>query len=294
MPEDEILVSVVIPSHNLGRYLPESLNSVLASDVSCYEIIVVDDGSTDAETESFLDSYRHEKVRIVRQANAGVAAARNRAISLARGKYILPLDSDDRIAPEYIGKALALMDQYDIVTCRAEFFGREEGLWELPEYDFHRFLNENCIFVTSMFRKSDWEKSGGFKSCMKHGNEDWEFFITLIEGGATRVFRIPEVLFYYRRHQNSRTDGLNYSRIAESCREILRLHSQLYVENIADCRVFFQNVYRVEVEAERARRRRRTLAEKLWSVEELPDRRIIRCCFLKISLRRKAKKGIRE
>jgi len=101
------LVSIIIPCYNQGRYLAESIGSVLASDFTELEIIVVDDGSTEPETRRILDMLEYPKTRLIRRANGGLAAARNSGIAEAQGRYILPLDADDRIGPEYLGQAVA-------------------------------------------------------------------------------------------------------------------------------------------------------------------------------------------
>jgi len=131
------LVSIIIPCYNQGRYLAESIGSVLASDFTELEIIVVDDGSTEPETRRILDMLEYPKTRLIRRANGGLAAARNSGIAEAQGRYILPLDADDRIGPEYLGQAVAALEadpQLGVVYCRAERFGARVGPggWPLP------------------------------------------------------------------------------------------------------------------------------------------------------------------
>ena len=103
------LISVIIPCYNQGQYLAESIGSALASDYQELEIIVVDDGSTDPETIALLDQLAYSKTRLIRQENRGLAAARNWGIAEAQGTYILPLDADDRIGPQYISQAVAAL-----------------------------------------------------------------------------------------------------------------------------------------------------------------------------------------
>jgi len=130
-------VSVIIPCFNQGHFLAESIGSVLASDHDDLEIIVVDDGSTDPTTITLLEQLAYPKTRLLRQENRGLAAARNYGITEAHGSYILPLDADDRIGPQYISQAVAALeaDQHlGIIYCRAEKFGAEEGPWQLPRF----------------------------------------------------------------------------------------------------------------------------------------------------------------
>ena len=106
------LVSVIIPAFNAAAHIRQTLNSVLAQTYQAIEVIVVDDGSSDA-TSAIVEEFvkRDARVQLVRQSNAGVGAARNTAIRMARGKYIAPLDADDFWFPEKLEKQVACMEQ---------------------------------------------------------------------------------------------------------------------------------------------------------------------------------------
>ena len=90
-------VSVIIPCYNQGRYLDDAITSVLVQTYQNFEILIVDDGSTEPETIEILQDYQQPKTRIIRTENQGVATARNLGIAQAQGTYILPLDADDKI-----------------------------------------------------------------------------------------------------------------------------------------------------------------------------------------------------
>ena len=119
------VVSVVIPCFNQGSFLDESIGSVLAQTFEDFEIIVVDDGSTDAVSMQAFESFHYPKARLIRSKNQGLPAARNLAISHATGRYILPLDCDDKIAPSYLAKAVALpaSDDPAVVEKRSYYLG---------------------------------------------------------------------------------------------------------------------------------------------------------------------------
>ena len=205
------LVSIIIPCYNHGEYIDEAVSSCLNQTYKNIEIIIVNDGSTDEFTNTLLSSYGREKTKVITTKNQGLPTARNVGIQEANGKYILPLDADDKIAPTYIEKAVKILEQNSnigIVYCLAEFFGTQKGLWELPECITSNILNGNCIFCSALFRKSDWEKVGGYKKEMIYGWEDYEFWLSLIEMGR-KTYRIPEVLFFYRRHDVSMVTQLN-------------------------------------------------------------------------------------
>ena len=101
-------VSVVIPCYNQGQYLDEAVESVISQTYQDFEIIIINDGSNDLETIEILKNYQKPKTRIIHTENQGVIAARNRAIEAAQGKYILPLDADDKIGNTYLEEAVQL------------------------------------------------------------------------------------------------------------------------------------------------------------------------------------------
>ncbi len=193
-------VSVIIPCFNQGAFVDEAIDSVLAQHFDDVEIVVVDDGSTDPATRHKLATYQREKTSVIITANQGLAAARNNGIAAATGRYILPLDADDRIAPSYLQEAVAVLDaepDIGIVYCRARLFGAVEGDWHLPDYSLEEMLRDNVIFCTALFRRADWELVGGYDPGMRYGWEDYEFWLSLIERGR-QVKRLDGRYFFYR------------------------------------------------------------------------------------------------
>lgn len=227
-------VSVVIPCYNHGRYLDEAIDSVLAQTFDDFEIVVVDDGSTDAFTIDLLKGYHREKTRVLRTVNMGLAAARNNGIAAAVGEYILPLDADDRIAPTYVEQAVAVLDrdpQVAIVYCRAQLFGAVESEWLLPDYTLERMLLDNVIFCSAVFRRSDWTAIGGYDPGMVYGWEDYDFWLGIIERGG-QVVRLPEILFCYRVASDSMVRSKEKWQKVEMFSRIFRRHQQLFADNI--------------------------------------------------------------
>src|SRR5437867_457309 len=103
-------VSVVIPCYNLGRFLDEAVDSVLAQTFQDFEIVVVDDGSTDQETQRLLADYRKPGTRVVRSPNRGLPAAKNLGLAETTGPYVCMLDADDRLDPQLLAKSVAALD----------------------------------------------------------------------------------------------------------------------------------------------------------------------------------------
>src|SRR4051794_13197703 len=113
MAPTEPTVSVVVPTYNQPRLLSETLDGVLAQTFADFEVVVVDDGSTD-DTPAVLARYagRDGRVRVVRQPNAGIGAARNRGLDEARGRYVAPLDHDDLWMPGKLAAQVAFMQAH--------------------------------------------------------------------------------------------------------------------------------------------------------------------------------------
>ena len=193
-------VSVIVPVYNSEKYIAEALDSILASDYADIEVVCVDDGSKDASLQ-ILNEYalRDSRVRVYSQQNAGACAARNYAISLAKGEFILPVDSDNKITSTFISRAMAVMlsdTDVKVVAPRAEYFGDKEGEWKLPPFSLNLLARKNIMDTCALFRKSDWERVGGYCNEIKT-REDWAFWISVLKDGG-RVVRLPEVEFYYR------------------------------------------------------------------------------------------------
>lgn len=227
-------VSVVIPCYNMGAYLDEAVVSVLQQTFTDFEIIIVNDGSTDPETVMLLSSYDQPKTRVIHTVNQGVSAARNTGIREARGEYILPLDADDKIGPSYLQKAVAILDsslEVGVVYCERVLFGERGGLDPLPDYDPRALLIDNCISPAALFRKNDWETVGGYSEKMVYGWEDWDFWISVSQLNK-QVVKIPHTLFFYRVRNNSRDHSLRfYQKVIVMTVMILR-HKRLYLSNL--------------------------------------------------------------
>jgi glycosyltransferase involved in cell wall biosynthesis len=225
------LVSVIIPCYNYGKFLPETIESIEKQTYSNWEIVIADDGSTE-DTLKVLAAYQnHPKIRILYLENGGPSRARNKAIDAAKGKYILPLDADDLISSTYLEKAADLLDsksKLGIVYCEADFFGSMTGKWDLPEYKFPNILLDNCIFVSSVFRREDWIRVKGFDETFEEW-EDFDFWLKLISLGR-EVYRIPEILFHYRKGHVSRSVRTNLEFIPVFER-LIKNHRELYSDN---------------------------------------------------------------
>ncbi len=211
-------VSIIIPCYNQGLFLDEAVDSVLKQTFQDFEIIIVDDGSTDEFTRQKLQGYSKPKTTVIITKNKGVSAARNTAIQKSRGKYILPLDADDKIDNIYIEKAVKILDNNEnikVVYCNVELFGSKTGFVNFPVFSMKAFLIKNSIHVSGLFRSKDTKNIIEYDENMKDGLEDWDFWISLLKKGGL-VYKIGEPLLKYRRYDNSRQSILDKNKVRNS------------------------------------------------------------------------------
>ncbi len=230
------IVTVVMPCYNDGCYIQESVAAVKAQTYPEIELIIVDDGSNDSKTLVTLAELQKESgITVLHADHAGVSSARNTGIAAAKGKYILPLDSDDTIDPTYIDKAVKVLETRDdigVVYCQADLFGAQTGRWDLPDYSREAMLLDNIVFVTSLFPKALWQDAGGFNTNMKDGMEDYDFWLSVLETGK-EIYQIPEVLFHYRIKDISRTTQFQKdpSSIKATYHQLMDNHRQFMLDN---------------------------------------------------------------
>lgn len=229
-------VSIIIPSFNCANYLTEALDSVLAQTISEWECIIVDDGSSD-NTRQIVQTYcdKDNRFSYIYQKNQGPSAARNTGIEQTSAPYILPLDADDRLAPSYVEKASTYLEQHPETTLvygLVEFFGNRNGIWALPPYKYDNFIWSNSIVSSAMYRRTDFLETTGYNSNMKHGFEDWDFWLTFLTPESI-VHRIDEVMYYYRMTSMTRSaDASAHS--DELLRTIYNNHPEVYKPYVSD------------------------------------------------------------
>lgn len=208
-------MSVIIPCYNHGVYVQDAIDSVEISSYKEYEIIIVNDGSTDEFTVEKMNELSKCGYHVVNQPNQGLARARNNGIAVALGEYIMPLDADNRIRSMYIEKAVDVLEhQSDIgvVYGKSAYFGEiNSGCFSGEPFDALKLYRENYIDALAVFRRSVWEEVGGYDPNMPMmGIEDWDFWISLYENGVGFHF-IDEILFDYRVVQGSMLSSLTRS-----------------------------------------------------------------------------------
>lgn len=230
MTIEQPIISIIVPCYNGEQFLHETLGCLQQQTISQWECIVVNDGSTDRSAD-IVREYRQKdnRYKLIDKQNEGPSVARNIGIKASRGRYILPLDSDDLIHSAYAETAVVYLESHPktkLVYCEAEYFGKRTGRWQLPDYNHDLLLWSNPVFCSAVFRRSDFDLTSGYNPKMRHGIEDWDFWLSLL-GPDDEVYRIPKVMFYYRQHGLTRSDDSN-ANIDAALAQMMRNHLDLY------------------------------------------------------------------
>lgn len=207
------LVSIVISCYNRKDFIAETLNSCLCQTFRDFEIVIVDDGSTDNSLSIIKPYIMLPNVTVIRQQNGGPGSARNRGILNAKGKYILPLDSDDMLRQDHLQLMVDVMgDREDLIVTSWLRLMNEDGLiqnapWAHVPTSYKDATTRNFCICCSMFSKTSWQKINGYdENRVLIGREDWDFWIRLYQSGC-QVHVIEDYLLLYRIHGDSLSLG---------------------------------------------------------------------------------------
>lgn len=292
-------VSVLMPAYGQAAYISDAIKSVMGQTYDNWELAIVDDGSPD-KVESIVAPYLQDhRIRFYHTANRGVSAARNYAASVTDGDLIISLDADDILAPDYIEKCVARMEEHPeikVVYSQWRFFGESSYTVPLAPCGYRDLLTSNRIYCSAMCRRVDFARIGGFDEKMLTGYEDWEFWIrllnpfteeslrndensesdnkTLIEsfGCASgnycsesdeRLYMIEEPLFFYRIKKVSRSKSADLDGRKEKC------HAYIYAKHQSIYEKMFPDMLSRLVELNNLRRkcdkwRRRNIFSRIW------------------------------
>jgi glycosyltransferase involved in cell wall biosynthesis len=197
-------ITVVIPCFNHGDFLLESVDRALGQQGGPPKVIVVDDGSTDEETRRVLEALP-DGVALIRQRNAGVAAARNAGFEHSESDLLLMVDADDRLTLDALDTLRPPLEaDPDIGYCYGlmRLIGAWSGVLRFPDFDPYILLHRSIAGATlGLVRRACWEDAGGFDPAID-GYEDWDFCLSALERGW-RGLQIPQVSHEYRKHAES-------------------------------------------------------------------------------------------
>lgn len=229
-------VSIIVPCYKQAHFLQESLQSVLDQSFENWECVIVNDGSPD-NTEEVAQKWcaTDARFKYIKKPNGGLSSARNAGIAISRGDFILPLDADDLIHQDYLQKLLPVIENNDaieVVSCYSIFFRNTidnvVNTRKPTGTTIDALLYENIIMATSLYRKESWKRVGGYDESMKDGFEDWDFWISILKGGAE--FKIvSEFLFYYRKAAASMLTNTVANHLESVTKYIYKKHPEVYI-----------------------------------------------------------------
>jgi glycosyltransferase involved in cell wall biosynthesis len=197
-------ITVVIPCFNHGNFVLESVERALGQHGGPPKVIVVDDGSTDEETKRALDTLP-DGVELIRQPNAGVAAARNAGFEHSDSDLLLMVDADDRLTFDAVDTLRPPLEANpDVGYCYGlmKLIGAWSGIPRFPDFDPYILLHRSIAGAAlGLVRRACWEDAGGFDPAID-GYEDWDFCLSALERGW-RGLQISQVTHEYRKHEHS-------------------------------------------------------------------------------------------
>ena len=226
-------VSVIILSHNYGHDLVRAARSVFEQQYAPLEVAILDAGSDDNTWEIAQQIARENRsvpVLLERLPNVGPSIARNRGAAMTRGEFLLFLDADDYLSPEYLARTvpiLAANQRLSLVYVDSQMFGDQTGRWSIGPYDFQRLCRENLFHYCVLLRRAAFDQVGGFDEENFGYYEDWELWIRLGKHGWDAT-QLPEPLFFYQSHKN--TSLMSYSKPLDRIYRayIVHSHPELY------------------------------------------------------------------
>lgn len=203
-------ISIITPVYNNPEFLEEVVVSVQTQVFNDWEHIIIDDGSSNAETALTISKLlaKYPRLASYRIENGGPGAARNFGIEKANGEFIFPLDDDDKIHPNLLHEAAAILDsdsKVGVVTTWIQSFGRQKNLVKPLGGTVENFLISNNACGNSLFRKSVWQSAGKYdENRFIIGYEDWDFWIRCTSLGYS-VHVIEKPYFLYRIKNNDQS-----------------------------------------------------------------------------------------
>jgi glycosyltransferase involved in cell wall biosynthesis len=219
--------SIIIPCHNSARFIRETAESAFAQTLPEVEVVFVDDGSSDDTREIIqcaMADHPGRAARLLCQPDSGLASARNHGIAEARGRYILPLDSDDLIDPRMVEECAAVLDaepDLALVYTDREDFGEVSEIFAAGRWELAYLKYFNQIGYSALYRRAVWESIGGYRENVS-GFDDWDFWVaTALRGFRGRHLPAPHLKHRVRA-------GSLYTRLVD---DYPRFHAQIVLNN---------------------------------------------------------------
>src|SRR2546423_9927935 len=220
------VVSIVVPAYNASATIADTLGSVFEQTRTDFEVILVDDGSTDGDALRAVLAPWRERIQVLSQANAGAGVARNRALAHAQGRYVAFLDSDDVWMPTFLEKQVGLLEarpECDLVWSdgwirgSTDLAGRSffESTGGLEPPSFKTLVQQTCTVLTSavVAKKAIIDAAGGFDGSLRRG-QDFDLWLRLAHRGCVMTAQKAPLIWRYVHGQNLSGDALTQLRRA--------------------------------------------------------------------------------
>jgi len=228
-------LSIIIPCFNHGLYIDEALESIKTISGIKYEVIIVNDGSTDSFTLKKLGEIKLKGITVISQQNSGPAVSRNVGIKFSTGKYILPLDADNKLKAEYVHRGIEILrkGRFDIVYGNPIFFGEKIPSREFKVKPFNGvdLFIYNYIDTCAIFKRDVWENIGGYDPNIPFHQEDWEFWLHAYIKDF-RFCHIDKGLYYYRILEDSVASKLGADNDNLNQEYILKKHFNAFTKTM--------------------------------------------------------------
>lgn len=236
--------TVLMPAYNCETYVVAAVNSILAQTFIDFELVVIDDGSTDA-TRSLLESIHDPRLRLVcNERNIGLIGTLNCGLELATGRYIARMDADDVSAPERLEKQILYLEEHpevhalgsmvNLINEKGKVFGAISGYPTDPD-EIHRYLLRECCLIhpSVIFRKDTVKAAGGYSADARHA-EDYDLWLRLSD--HYKIANLPDKLVSYRMHGNqvSIRNLITQHQVAQSCRRAALKRRAALGENVSE------------------------------------------------------------
>lgn len=237
-------ISFIIPTYNRANTLPEAIKSVLEQSMSNWELLVVDDGSTD-KTRELINSFQNDnRVRYFFQENRGVSAARNRGIDESKGEYLIFLDSDDKLLPGLTTKLHTIgLEKFDMVFWQVKkIFHDHSEIWKAQKLEkIYREITATFLSGSACYKKSILVELGGFDEKLQF-SENYELGMRISQKEDLKYKLLEEIFLIYN-VKPFRENSLPSNKIT-SLKYLLHKHYEVYLkDSYSHSRLLYQLGY---------------------------------------------------
>lgn len=226
------MISIIVPCYNSEQYISETIDSIKNQTYDKWECIIVNDGSTDNSLDIIqTKTHNDDRFCVVNIAHSGVASARNLALSMSKSKYILPIDSDDILMPDYVNNGVNFLENHQdcsLYYASVQYFGISNFI-EKPRWKtYPMMLKYDCLCVSGIYRREHALNVGGYNETLE-AMEDYDFWIRYLYHNDN-IHISNEIGFKYRFHADSRHNSVSDKRKKEIRSEIILLNKKIYDE----------------------------------------------------------------